>query len=152
MKTLIFVLVCLFAVSGFANRPYGISGCGLGSKTFEKKDSQVLASLLNITGMQSFAISSGTSNCMDDGMMKRRKEASLFIEVNKEALAKDASRGQGETVKSLSHLFQCQDEAQLGEALQKNYGTLFTKTVGSDELTLQIVDVIHGDKALNCHI
>jgi Protein of unknown function (DUF3015) len=106
---------------------YGTAGCGLGSLAFGAKPGaiQIAASLLNATGGQSFAITSGTSNCQNEGDDGRRAE--LFIIANREILEKDISRGSGETLTNLAEIIGCQDTTTLGEALQSNYEMIFPK-------------------------
>src|SRR3954469_775685 len=75
---------------------YGLAGCGLGSMVFgdQKGSIQILAATTNSTfGSQTFGITSGTSNCVDSG--PGTSGARIFIEGNREALAKDAARGSG---------------------------------------------------------
>jgi len=87
---------------------YGMGGCGLGSIVFgeEKGFIQIVAVTLNATGIQTFAISTGTSNCGESGKIVRTNQ---FIEVNRIALENDLSRGQGESLTSLSSLMECQN-------------------------------------------
>src|SRR5437870_11441910 len=73
---------------------YGLAGCGLGSMVFgdQKGAIQILAATTNwIFGTQTFGITSGTSNCVESS--SGTAGARTFIEGNREALAKDASRG-----------------------------------------------------------
>ncbi len=128
MKSLLFVLVGLFSVASFAEH-YGEAGCGLGSLVFTNPNSnQVFASTTNeSTYTQLFGISSGTSNCVDHGAVAANKEVPLFIETNRTALAKDASRGTGETVVGLAHLMGCDSKA-FGQSLKSNYKQIFVDT------------------------
>lgn len=108
-------------------RDYGDAGCGLGSQLFHDntKTDQVLASTTNgTTGTQWFGISSGTSNCVDSATVKSEAKVQLFIEANRLAIAKDISRGQGETLSTLAELLNCQD-GSIGPVLQKNYDAIF---------------------------
>src|SRR5712691_12711696 len=76
---------------------YGAAGCGLGSLVFgdQKGMIQVLAATTNGTfWSQTFGITTGTSNCGDTAMTIAGTK--IFIEGNREALAKDAARGSGE--------------------------------------------------------
>ncbi len=84
MKKILLVLLGLFFVSSNAFAAgYGDAGCGLGSMLFGNspgKGSQILAVTTNGTGMQSFGISSGTSNCdATDGIILAEKEGDLFV-------------------------------------------------------------------------
>ncbi|MFM2416504.1 MAG: hypothetical protein RL385_1227, partial [Pseudomonadota bacterium] len=92
--------------------PYGTAGCGLGGLVFKDKPGfiQVVAATLNgISGNQTFAISTGTLGCGSSEASPAA--AAAFIETNREAFAKDAARGQGETISNLSTLAGCQDAA-----------------------------------------
>jgi hypothetical protein len=85
--------------------------------------SQVFAATTNATSLsQTFGITSGTSNCDSHGTAS---EARSFIENNREALAKDMSRGQGETLATLSRISGCSDSGAVGETLQAKYRKVF---------------------------
>ncbi len=76
--------------------------------------------------------------------------AKVFIEGNREALAKDISRGEGETVKNLSSLVGCADAKQVGAALQKNFTVIFpTATAPSDKVVDAILTTLRTP-ALSC--
>lgn len=107
------------------DRPYGAGGCGLGSIIMGKDGNQVIAITSNETGTQSFGITSGTSNCVDSGVVKLNKQVRAFIEVNQQQLASDLAKGGGETISSLSHLYECKDHNALGSALQRHYRKIF---------------------------
>ena len=124
------VIFCLAnSASVVFAKAYGTAGCGLGSLVFHDQAGmiQIVASTFNSTGVQTFGISSGTSNCTDDGAVASGREVPLFIEVNRVALAKDAARGQGETLAGLAQLMGCQEQA-LGQAMKSNYDNIFVKT------------------------
>lgn len=91
-----------------STQSYGMAGCGLGSIVFGDKPGmiQVVAATLNGTGVQTFGISTGTSNCSEGGIMAR---ANQFIEVNKVALENDLARGTGESIASLGQVLGCQN-------------------------------------------
>ena len=76
--------------------------------------------------------------------------ASMFVLSNKEALAKDISRGNGEALESFSKIAGCKDKNLLGSELQKNYDGIFSKPVQAPEdITNAIFNVIENDKQLN---
>jgi DUF3015 family protein len=58
----------------------------------------------NVTGSYSFAISSGTSGCSNDGRIWNSERASLFIGFNYANLSEDMARGGGEHLASLATL------------------------------------------------
>lgn len=129
MKSIMMAFVSLFAGSAFA-AGYGDAGCGLGSQVMgpEKGAKQVLAATTNGTSAnQTFGITSGTSNCQEGGIFKSAKQVPAYIEMNKIALAKDAARGEGETLAGLSNLMGC-DNAALGHAVKANYNDIFVQT------------------------
>jgi hypothetical protein len=130
MKILLMTLVSLAASLALA-KPYGDAGCGLGSMIFAQKNeptSQVLAATTNGTsGNQTFGISSGTSNCTDSGHVKEAMQVPMYIEINKLSLAKDAARGQGDTVSGLAQLLGC-NAKNLGPAMQSHYKQIFVDT------------------------
>lgn len=128
MKKIIFAALFFAGSSAFAQM-YGDAGCGLGSMVLgtEKGMTQVFAATLNGTGVQTFGIITGTSNCTDGGAVAMEKSVPHFVEMNRFALAKEASRGGGETVSGLAHLLGC-DGQILGQKLQKSYDDVFVKS------------------------
>jgi hypothetical protein len=111
-----------------------------------------VAATLNGTGYQTFGISTGTSNCKTDDR-NTAKSASLFITVNREVLAKDISRGNGESLDSLSAIMGCSDSKMLGGKLQQNFNTIFpASNVSSEKSSQKIFEIIKGDSNLakNC--
>ncbi len=128
---------------------YGPAGCGLGSILFGEQEGmvQVLAATTNgLYSHQSFAISSGTSNC-EEGTGKA--SAAVFIEGNKVALQNDVARGAGETLTAFSKLIGCSDSAELGKTLQKNYGRIYTGSSSAIEIRDNVYQTISSDQSLN---
>ena len=104
----------------FTGQGYGMAGCGLGSIVFGQEPGfvQVVAATTNNWIVpQSFAISTGTSNCGESGKAQR---AAQFIEVNKVALDNDLARGTGETITSLSEVMGCKN-TDFATSLRKTY-------------------------------
>ncbi|HEY8553803.1 MAG TPA: DUF3015 family protein [Burkholderiales bacterium] len=73
-KVLAVALVSLFPVAGMAAGENNVGSCGWGSKLFDGQRGvvpQVLAATTNGTfGSQTFGISSGTSGCTQDGVVR----------------------------------------------------------------------------------
>ncbi len=130
---------------------YGSAGCGLGSLAFGNQPGaiQILAATTNgLFGTQTFGITTGTSNC---GAGVMAKGTMNFVEANREALAKDISRGQGEAIGALAVINSCQDSAKVGAALQKNFSTIFpNENVTNAEVTEAILQTLHQDASLGC--
>jgi hypothetical protein len=158
MKRILLVLVAvifgaLVAGSDEAQAaPYGTAGCGLGSIVFGDSPGavQILAATTNGTfASQTFGITFGTSNCVDSagGIVSTRS----FVETNREVLAKDISRGSGETIATLATLAGCADEAGVGRTLQTNFSRIFPSAAASDrQVSANVVDVLRADQGLTC--
>ena len=147
------VLVATLFVStaALAEAKYGAAGCGLGSMVFGNKPGvmQILAATTNGTfASQTFGITTGTSNC--DGSLMGGAGAKVFIEANKEALAKDIARGQGETLTNLSQLAGCQDASAVGSSLQKRFDALFPAGADTDQISDSIVGALKSSPQLAC--
>jgi hypothetical protein len=132
---------------------YGMAGCGLGSILFGPDSGgfgQILAATTNGTsGNQTFGITSGTSNCSDAG--GGSDSAKAFVETNRMAFAKDAARGNGETIASLAELAGCQDSAQVGSVLQQNFQSIFPSAGVSDtQVSEKVVETLKQNAALAC--
>ncbi len=130
---------------------YGTAGCGLGSMAFGNQPGglQIIAATLNsICGNQTFGITFGTSNC---GPSLFAQGTRNFVEANREALAKDISRGQGEAIGALAVINRCADLRAVGTALQAHFATIFPAADASDEhVTNAILETLHSDAALGC--
>ena len=153
MRKILFIAAAvLMSASAAKAQSYGTAGCGLGSVVLgnAKGFAQVLAATLNgIVGNQTFGITSGTLNCGEAATSKLGAKA--FIETNREALAKDISRGQGETVKNLATLAGCTDASAVGATLQKNFTSIFpTASTPPSQVSDSIISTLKSQKALGC--
>ncbi len=85
-------------------------GCGLGKiawadfKNQKNIAPQVLMVTTNGTGMNTFAISSGTSGCTNDGQVWASERANVFAAINFENLSQEMAQGKGEHLASLATL------------------------------------------------
>lgn len=140
MKKLL-VAVAVAAVvpaSAMAAGENNIGNCGWGSKLFDGQSGiapQVLGATTNGTfGNQTFAITSGTSGCTQDGAVKSNWKTALFIDGNKEMLARDMSVGSGETLDSLAHLMgvEAQDRAAFNQVAKENLWKIFAADSTAD--------------------
>ena len=130
---------------------YGAAGCGLGSLAFGDTPGaiQILAATTNsLFGTQTFGITTGTSNCGTGVFATGTKN---FVEANREALAKDISRGEGEAIGALTLINACQNSHKVGAALQKNFKAIFpSENASNDDVTRAILETLHGDQTLGC--
>ena len=98
-----------------AGAEYGMAGCGLGSMLFGRQNTafaQVLAATTNLTGLQTFGITSGTSNCVSGGVVRAEREQAAFVEVNFQDLKANMATGGGEYLASFATLLGCEDSAK----------------------------------------
>ena len=157
MRTMIAVAFLAVATTASAQAglkgtgAYGTAGCGLGSLVFGNQPGavQIFAATTNGTfGSQTFGITTGTSNCGPGLFAMGTKN---FVEANREALAKDVSRGEGEAIGALTVINACADSRAVGAALQRNFTAIFpSENASSDEVTKAILDTLHADPALGC--
>ncbi len=129
---LLSVAACMISSSALADG-YGTAGCGLGSIVFGNKSGivQIFAATTNGTfASQTFGITSGTSNCQDAAPTKAG--AKVYIETNREALAKEIARGKGESIRNLATIAGCSDSKAVGTTLKKNFKKIFPSQTASD--------------------
>jgi hypothetical protein len=157
MKKLIAVLSLAVAFPSMAMAAQdNVGGCGVGSMVFKGQSGvgpQVLAVTTNgISGNQTFGISSGTLGCTQDGAVHSNMKASLFIDSNKEQLARDMSVGSGETLASLSHLLgvEAKDQAAFNRLAKDNMARIFTsESVATEQVIVALREVLASDATLS---
>lgn len=144
------VASALFSTNSFA-REYADAGCGLGTLVVGKDGNQVLAATTNGTSYsQTFGISSGTSNCTENGAVRGAKRMPMFIEVNKLALQKEAARGEGEAISGLANIMGC-DSKSLGSAMKANYAPIFEQTkMDAGQIQTQIESIVQANRSQVC--
>ena len=142
--------VILFGSSAFA-AAYGDAGCGLGSMIFHDQPGavQIFAATTNGTGMQSFGITSGTSNCDAKSIILARQER--FATHNFSGLAKEMATGQGEQLATFADLLGCPSvqQARFNAVTQKNYSAIFASdTTTPVEMLTAVKTVVSRDGEL----
>lgn len=143
------VLSCslLFAGAAFAGQASDNCGCGLGNLLWEDNaDDSVISQTLQITTnatfySQLFGITSGTSDCQKPANIAANDRLMEFASRNMDNLAKDISKGEGESLNTLAELMEipAQDHSQFFAALQSNFGSIF---VTGEESAATILDRI----------
>ena len=112
------VLFGMQAGLAMAANPDTGPGCGLGKLAWgdyaHQKNiaPQVMMATTNATGMNTFAISSGTSGCTNDGKIMAEHKTAVFAQLNFENLSQEMAQGQGEHLASLATLMGVPDEHQ----------------------------------------
>ena len=156
MKKLVAVaaVAALFPAVALAQQN-NIGSCGWGSKLFDGQAGvvpQVLAVTTNGTsGNQTFGISTGTSGCTQDGAVRSTWKTAMFIDGNKERLARDMSVGSGEALDSLAHLLgvDAADRAAFGQIARDNMQRIFpSENAGTEQIVSALREVLTGDAKL----
>jgi hypothetical protein len=152
----ILIAVVISAVPAFAfAQQNNIGTCGWGAKLFDGQSGiapQVLAVTTNGTsGNQTFAITTGTSGCTQDGVVRSTWKTAMFIDGNKDRLARDVSIGNGETLDSLAHLIGVreQDRVAFGRAMQANVSVIFPSGSTTDDSMIALRQVLRSDSELS---
>jgi len=145
----------LLPFSAMAAGENNIGSCGWGSKLFDGQNGvgpQVLGATTNGTfGNQTFGITSGTSGCTQDGAVKSTWKTAMFIDGNKEKLARDMSLGQGETLDSLAKVMGVreEDKAAFFLATKENLGRIFaTENASTDQILASLKEVLAENSTL----
>lgn len=132
-----------------------IGSCGWGSKLFDGQSGiapQVLAVTTNGTfGNQTFGITSGTSGCTQDGTVRSNWKTAMFIDGNKEKLARDMSVGSGEALDSLAHLLgvEAADRDQFDRVARENMQRIFpSSNAGTQDIVAGLRQVLSADARL----
>jgi DUF3015 family protein len=153
-KILIAVVLSAVPALGFAQQN-NIGTCGWGAKLFDGQSGvvpQVLAVTTNGTfGNQTFGISTGTSGCTQDGVVKSTWKTAMFIDGNKDRLARDMSVGNGETLDSLAHLIGVREEhrAAFNRVVQANVSLIFPSgSTATDQVVVALKAVLGSDSEL----
>ena len=141
MMKRLFILFLAFIFAGiqattaraaaFDHKPYGDGpGCGLGAQVFKDGPKtmlhQSLAATTNGTFSQTFAITTGSWGCTNDGKFASIEHATLFANLNFENLSQEMAQGGGEHLASLATLLGIPAEQQPAffTLTQEKYTTL----------------------------
>ena len=155
-KLMVVALLTAIPFSAMAAGENNIGTCGWGSKLFDGQRGiapQVLGATTNGTsGNQTFAITSGTSGCSQDGVVKSSWKTAMFIDGNKDKLARDMSTGSGESLESLAKLIgiQDQDKAAFFRATKDNFARIFAAdNTTTDQVIASLKQVLAADSELS---
>lgn len=132
---LLHVALAVFAiqvVAVFATNPDTGPGCGAGKvlwADFRNQKNilpQVFMGTTNLTGMNTFGISSGTSGCTNDGQVWAEHKVTTFASINFDNLAQEMAQGRGERLASLATLMgvPAEHQAEFFEMAQERYTSL----------------------------
>ncbi|WP_411824282.1 DUF3015 domain-containing protein [Leptospira sp. 'Mane'] len=141
-RNLIFIILSVISILtvSLSAVNYGMAGCGLGSMVPAWKNdiSQVMAATTNgSSSNQTFGITSGTSNCTNDGIVKAEKAQEIFVHYNQAGLESEMAAGSGERINAFAQLLGCPTHSsELGELVKKNYSKIVTTETRKDSKLL----------------
>lgn len=155
LKNAVLVLaVAVLPMTSFAAGENNV-GCGLGSKVFDGQSGvgpQIMAATTNGTsGNQTFGISSGTLGCTADGTVRSAWKTAMFIDGNKERLARDMSRGNGESLDSLAQLIGVkeEDKSHFFSVAKTNFERIYAADmVSAQDIMQNLRTVMAADETL----
>jgi hypothetical protein len=131
-------LFAFFLVMGMSGMALGAHdntgpGCGLGQLAWANNQNKeniapqvMMATTNGIFGAQTFALSSGTSGCTNDGKVWASEKVNVFTALNFDNLSQEMAQGQGEHLTSLATLMGIPEEnhQEFFALTQENYTTL----------------------------
>lgn len=130
-------------------KAYDSTGCGLGSMAWRGQSGtvpQILAATTNgLFGSQTFGITSGTSGCDPNGRITggTGKMIAMFLENNLEQYAFDASRGQGETIRTLAGIANVSEE-KVASISKEHFNELFPdENVDSITVAINLMNMLN---------
>lgn len=129
MKKLLTVAAVAVALSAAPARAADNVGCGMGSVLLRGQSGIVLNLLAtflnNISGNQTFGITTGTSGCTQNGRIAGGTgKLFAFMENNLDQFAIDASRGHGETIDAVASIMDMPAD-KVGLIAKQNFAVLF---------------------------
>ena len=136
-----------------------VGSCGWGSKVFDGQFGiapQALAGITNATfGNQTFGVTTGTSGCTQDGVVRSTWKTAMFIDGNKERLARDMSVGSGEALDSLAHLLgvEAADRAAFNRVTRDNMQRIFpSENAGTEQIISGLRQALAEDAKLGRYL
>jgi hypothetical protein len=156
-------MVCLglFFSGNSQAETYGFAGCGAGTRIFGPRNWQTSASTTNhgtipvasgfigVPTSQPWSITFDFAGCGEDAMQVAYFDQYNYTFQNFAALAKEAARGEGQTLEGLAAQFGCPKSAYRGfcSFVKSQYSTIFAQP-GVRATFLELNEKIHGDSVL----
>jgi len=135
------------------------SGCGLGQTVFEGQSGlvpNILAATTNGTsGNQTFGLTSGTSGCDAESVVKNDTQREIFVAANFDNLSQEMAQGQGDHLSSLAAIMKVElkDQAAFYSLAQDNFGNIFSsETVDANQLIASLDSAMLQDASLAKYI
>lgn len=148
-------MIAALPLSAMAAGENNVGSCGWGSKVWAGQKGivpQIGATSTNGTsGNQTFAITSGTSGCTQDGVVSSNWKTAMYIDGNKSQLAMDMSKGSGESLESLAHLMGVKDADKVAfyRVTKENFAKIFVgEQASAEQIALGLKQVLAADSTL----
>ncbi len=150
MKLIITLFALLSASMAFAGD--SSSGCGMGWQV--AKDNSLVSSftrgVINGTFSNTIAMTLGTSGCAKHSIVYNEMKGIHFVESNKNELAIDMAKGNGEYVTGLAQVFGCQNTKAFGSMVQNKYESVLpSENISGVELYNNVKNEIRKDSSLS---
>lgn len=150
MKLIIGLFALLSLSTAFAAD--SSSGCGMGWQV--AKDNSLVSSLtrsvVNATFSNTIAMTLGTSGCAKHSIVYNEMKGIHFVESNKNELAIDMAKGNGEYVTGLAQVFGCQNTKAFGSMVQNKYESVLpSENISGVELYNNVKNEIRKDSTLS---
>lgn len=148
-------MIAIIPMTAMAAGENNVGSCGWGSKVWAGQRGlvpQIGATSTNGTsGNQTFAITSGTSGCTQDGAVTSNWKTAMYIDGNKSKLAQDMSKGSGESLESLAQLIGVKDADKVAfyRATKENFAQIFvSEQASADQIASALKQVMAADSTL----
>lgn len=136
----IFTVCCLLTVGFSAIAADSSSGCGAGWYVF-KENSLVSSSLrasTNATFLNTFGMTSGTSNCAQHSIVKADMRGIHYTEANFHNLIIEMASGKGEFLDGLAEVVGCTDKG-FNSSVKSNFVNIYSSDdISASDLFLNI--------------
>jgi hypothetical protein len=131
-KLLVMVAALSLFAASYASANQMNTGCGVGTLIFQDtKDQstlvQVVAMTTNGTFMNTFGVTTGTSECKQPSKVVSNERLNEFVQANMDELARDISAGNGETLTTVAELMgvPSADRTAFNANLQAHFHQIF---------------------------
>jgi hypothetical protein len=148
-------MIAVLPMAAMAAGENNVGSCGWGSKVWAGQKGvlpQIGATSTNGTsGNQTFAITSGTSGCTQDGVVSSNWKTAMYIDGNKSKLAQDMSKGSGESLASLAQLLGVKDADKVAfyRVTKENFAQIFvSEQASADQIAAGLKQVMAADSTL----
>lgn len=134
-------------------------GCGWGTQIWKGQSGlvpKVLAATTNgFLGNQTFAITTGTSGCSSDGVIKAEYRAPAFAAANLDQLAAEMATGQGESLEAYATIYGIEgdDRAAFFAMTKTHYGQIFaSQSATAGDVVASVESLMKADARLSRYI